>query len=689
MHRNRSNDQRAKRNAKASQERWRYGWSKDKDRVNYIGIDGEGVTINGEHNYIMLAASNESGSQEWLIEAEEGGRLTTVQCLDLILELPTHHARVFSFSFNYDLTKILEDLDDESLYKLMRPELRARKRNQERGPWPVPWGGYKLNLQGTKFTVRKGGKRVVIWDLFKFFGTKFTNVLKDWKIGDDEFITRMVRMKEKRGHLELESRLSIREYCLSECRSMATLGKKLVGAHNDAGLTLKSYYGAGSSGAAMLSAMGIESKIVDTLPEMKEAVASAFFGGRFENSIVGPVTGVVHGWDISSAYPYQLYFLPCLEHGHWRHTYNRDDIEYGYTALIRYRLNLLYNSSPAWAPFPFRTQDGSICYPSSSGGGWVWRDEYLAGERFAPNQVEFREAWVYECSCKCRPFAKIAEYYVQRCIIGKDAKGIVIKLGCNSCYGKLAQSVGNGRFNNWIWAGLITSGCRAQILELLMAHKDRSNALMIATDGLYTREEIEAPIPYNTGTNMLIHGVRKPLGGWEYKRHERGVFVARPGIYFPLEPTPDDIKDVRARGVGKGIVLENWRKIIDEFERNGINNTVSIANVSRFCGAKTSISRSGNPEEWRYKRANGKGQEPRYGQWVQRKIEMSFDPMPKRAGVAEDGQTLLVRSMPQDLESVPYKKALQSREAMEMKLAELIMLEQPDADVTDILEEAT
>jgi hypothetical protein len=36
--------------------------------------------------------------------------------------------------------------------------------------------------------------------------------------------------------------------------------------------------------------------------------SSAFFGGRFENSVIGPIQKEIFSYDISSAYPYQLFF---------------------------------------------------------------------------------------------------------------------------------------------------------------------------------------------------------------------------------------------------------------------------------------------------------------------------------------------------------------------------------------------
>ena len=653
----------------------------------YIGIDGEGQGRK-EHRYMLLAASTIKGDRSWVASPADPQRerLTTEECLDLILMLPSENSKIFSYSFNYDLTKILTDLPNHALYALFRPELPSRKRRPEesyKGPLPIEWIGrngrkYELNLQGTKFTVRHEKKRVVIWDLFKFFQSKFVQALKDWKVGDETLLAQMSEMKDKRSEFDKEKFSDVVTYCLSECKCIAELAMRLVEAHKSAGLLLKSYYGAGSSGGAMLDAMGIKAKLSASPPQMKEAIASAFFGGRFENSVIGAIREPLVNWDISSAYVYQLAFLPCLEHGSWTHTTKREDIENAQAqagALVRYSLG----PNPGignWGPFPFRTRDGSISFPIESGGGWIWLDEFLAGERIFPH-VRFHEAWVYSANCNCKPFGQIPEYYNLRLKIGKEGPGIVIKLGMNSCYGKLAQSVGNAVFNSWIWAGMITSGCRAQLLTMLGLHEDPSNVLMMATDGLLTRETIVPPIPYDTGTGAS----GKPLGGWEKKLAPKGMFIARPGIYFPLNPTEDEIAAVRARGVGRSVVLKSWETIINAWERDGIAGYAEVANVSRFCGAKTSISVSANGK--RYKRAAGTGSAPAYGQWISRKVALSFDPLPKRAGIHKNGRTLVLRTFPKELTSVPYDRAMLSNEAAEMQAAKQELIEQPDADLTE------
>jgi hypothetical protein len=308
----------------------------------------------------------------------------------------------------------------------------------------------------------------------------------------------------------------------------------------------------------------------------------------------------------------------------------------------------------------------------------VWLAEYLAAER-AYEHVEFREAWVYHTDCDHRPFKDIPRLYLERLRIGKEGPGIVIKLGVNAVYGKLAQSRGNDPpFQSWIWAGIITAGTRAAILDMLIRHHDDRNLYMVATDGIYTAENFEAPTPRDTGTYTAEH--RKPLGGWETKKIDGDMFAARPGIYYPMNPTKAELKAVRARGVGRGVVLEYWQKIVEAWERR--DSKVTVGNVVRFNGAKSSIGRvdtpPGSPLRFSYTRfvdeATGR---PRYGQWSVRSVDMTFSPMPKRRSISPDG-SLTMRHLPQDVESHPYDRSLLSMEARLLKIGMIEIMEQPD-----------
>jgi hypothetical protein len=709
---------------------------KDAFSIAYIGIDGEGKTDHfgpwpGKHRYTMLCASHEF-RHEYIVENPKG--LTTVQCLDFILSLPHKGAKIFAYSFGYDLTKILEDIDDLTLYKLVRPELRRRMNGKQKVIAPIYWPGHKprycLNWMNGRFTVKKvegtqvvvdpttggptvgykWGPSITIHDVWKFFQGKFTVALEDWKVPDsipkDErktVLDRMKEMKDQRSNFDQLSDDDIRSYCFEECRYMATLARKLTDAHIKAGIPLKNYFGAGSSAEAMMLTMNIKEHVKQARaenppPDSVEYIQRcAFFGGRFELGRIGPVCGEIFNYDISSAYPYQLTFLPCLIHGHWEHTTSRKAIEQARTAIVHYTLEEPTIKRP-WAPFPFRLKNGSIAFPETSGGGWVWREEYLAGERLFEN-VQFQEAWLYHCDCDCQPFKNIPQFYSYRILIGKEGPGIVVKLGVNSNYGKTAQTVGGepGTFHSWMWAGLITSGCRAQVLTSMATHHNLDNLLMVATDGIATLEKITLPKPFDTGTNWLPcptpdpkdvaespevfcnNGnqwlVNKPLGGWEEKIVKNGMFLARPGIYFPLEPTKADIKRIRARGLGRAAVWDNWQKIIEAYTSG--QPGIQIENLSLFRGIKTSITRSGKPGSFTYKRSDD------YGRWISRPINMTFSPLPKREAKIGEGGRLTLRKL-DGLESAPYNKGVLSPEAQILLQQSVEENEQPDGgDLTD------
>jgi len=634
----------------------------------YLGLDGEGQG-KAVHRYVLLAAATRTKDKAWTVHDPNG--LSSERCLDFIIQLPP--AKLFGFALNYDWTMILRDVDNDVLYELFRPENRQREgKAAAMGPRAVTWRNYRLNMQGTKFTISQGKTRKIIWDVFKFFQSAFVPAIKDWKVGDKELWTRMQHMKEQRAEFDKQNMKDVRDYCIEECACMAELAYRLTVAHEAVGLKLKSYYGAGSSASAMLDKMGIRRRVQPTPEKMKVATSIAFFGGRFENSVIGTVKGTIYNYDISSAYPYQLCFLPCLQHGRWEKTRKLSAVEKSRTALVRYRLQGISGDNDPWGPFPFRTRDGSICYPVESGGGWVWKDEFLAGRNLFAG-VEFREAWIYHQACHCEPFRDIPNYYKERVRIGKEGPGIVLKLGMNSCYGKLAQSIGRGKYNNWIWAGLITSGTRAQLLTMMSQAESLSAILMCATDGIQSTERLKLLRPRETGT----WDTGKPLGGWEEKINTKGAFYARPGIYFPLHPSVDELKDVRGRGVGKKVVLDQWKLIKDAYERQGLRSDLRIAKVSRFCGAKASISKS---TEGVYTRAfrGDDPSAPSYGQWIERTVDMSFDPMPKRSDVNPDG-TLNTRSFPMSMTSVPYRKARIGKEA-EALMTKASLLDEADSE---------
>ena len=304
----------------------------------WVGLDGEGKTVDGHHRYVLLCCAG----PDFRASVGNGDReLTTQECLEFILSIPSRY-RIAGFCLGYDWTLILKDLPNKTLYRLFHPEVRQG----ENGAKPVFWRGYKLNLTGkAKISVARkgvgfrGGASAppqVVWDVFGFFQGSFVSALKKWSIGTTEQVERIQAMKRRRREFDKLPFERIRAYCFEECSLLAKLMTELDEAHEAAGLKLKSWFGAGSTASVLLDKLGIEASLADPPRDMILPIHQAFFGGRFEHSLIGPIKGPIYGYDISSAYPYALTKLPCLCHGRWSLTRDKKQARKAAIALVHY-----------------------------------------------------------------------------------------------------------------------------------------------------------------------------------------------------------------------------------------------------------------------------------------------------------------------------------------------------------------
>lgn len=193
--------------------------------------------------------------------------------------------------------------------------------------------------------------------------------------------------------------------------------------------------------------------------------------------------------------------------------------------------------------------------------GWYWLHELEAAKHAGLIRTIDWHAWRAYVPCDCpQPLRSLADLYQKRLEVGKDTpSGIALKLMYNSCYGKMAQSVGQPKYSNAVYASLITAGCRCMILDAIASHPLRTDgALMIATDGIY----FTAPHP--------ILPVSNRLGDWEAKRlHNLTLF--KPGTYWDNETRKKarngewgDIK-FKARGVNMEALSKAILKLDDMF----------------------------------------------------------------------------------------------------------------------------
>ena len=687
----------------------------------FIGIDGEGWTDKktGKHYYSYMAACD---PDKLIADIFNPRGLTTNEIFQFLVDLPEFGWQLkVGFSLGYDITKWFENLPNSTIWLLNHPEYRkeTNPKAKNTGPKDIRYMDYSINRMSSKFSLSKYDgverKRLVIWDLFRFFGKAFVPSLEDWQVGTPEKRAEIQRMKDERGNFK-EIGPEEQLYCQDECKLLAKLAQTLVDAHTDADIKLTSYYGPGSTATTMLKKMKAKEETAIIPREMAYAVECAFFGGRFERKQLGPIKNV-HKYDIASAYPYAMVLLPCLKHGKWELLKNPsdNDIEKAPAACIKYELppyqglRILANVDPDavkshikiygmvadehWGPFPFRNQDGNIIFPVTSLGGWIWKPEYEVAKRHWPNVVA-REAWILKQDCDCgKPFARaVATYYNRRLEWGKEGRGIALKLGINSCYGKRAQRVGTAPFKCVVSAGIITSTCRSMGLEGIA---QAPHAIVdVATDSLESLVELNLPLAVPTGTeSMAIAKKKKPLGAWDYKGTD-DIQSIRPGMQFSLKPDADR-STTSARGLGVRILHENKDLVLAHWDIAPMSD-VHITQPTIFMGSKTSIriSTDGRKamELVRQEKArltdiaaqmtDAFERDNKYGKWVKPKERLvSYSPMPKRPGYDPKTFQLFTWALkPEAGESVPYGKAEKSLIAKELEELRIIEEEQADQE---------
>lgn len=554
----------------------------DKRMLPFVGVDGEGGNLaNGYHAYFLLRAGD-----SFIVPRQGAVRLSTRECLQFLDGLPRDRVYVVYFG-DYDVTKWLEDLGWSRLEKLL--DRSKRMRSDGKGVWPVDYEDFQVDyLPRKEFKVRRiksryvdpvSGKTkreytpwLIVNDVGSFFQCRFVEALQKWGVGSDSDVAAIGQGKEARDSFDFADIEWIAKYNLYEVQNLAELMEKFRQACITTGYVPAKWQGPGQLAEAMLAKHGVpRSKDVQLLQDpaydsLMTYARNAFYGGRPEITVVGPVDRPVWQFDINSAYPFAMTKLPCLEHGRWEFV---DGVAWaggnmwGSLSGIdtssqskggiggQPECAILFGSfeperasgrkRPRLYGLPIRSKEGSICYPGA-GRGWYWDFEV----RSAIHQCFSVEgSWVYFRDCACKPLGFVPDVYRSRKELGKDEAGIVLKLALNSLYGKQVQSVGNPRYANPIWGSFITAYCRAMIQDFIHASEwcqdpDRTcglDVLMIATDSVCT---------WNERTDVVESG---DLGGWSRETHPRGMFIVQPGLYFGSSSKP-----AKTRGVPRSVI---------------------------------------------------------------------------------------------------------------------------------------
>lgn len=507
----------------------------------FIGVDGEGGTVNGHHSYYLLRAG-----EDYIYKQKP---LSTYDCLEFLAGLDVTDKIYVSFFFDYDVTQIVRGLPLYVLNQFFDRESRQHRRNGSvighGHAKPVSFWGFEFDYMPHKwFKVRKKGTKswVTINDVSGFFQSSFLKALQLWKVGSPEVLAKIDEGKRSRAQLTGDYTAEDIRYNELECELLAELMEKVRYTMNQVGYVPVQWQGAGSLASAILKKHDVP-KYIELDPELASKAQNAYYGGRFELSYVGEYEGKVHEYDLASAYPAAMLELPCLMHGKWKKTTDPKGL---YLAHVEYKTH-----NEMWGAFPYRDKEGHIFYPEQ-GSGWFWSYEIEVAKSHPELwEVKVTDAMEFSTTCKCKPFEFVKDIFEQRRALGKSDAGIVLKLGMNSLYGKTAQSVGMAPYANPVWAGLITSITRARLLEVIGKYPDK--VVMCATDGIYLLDTtIESDYP------IVEDGEDSQLGDWEHQVYN-SMFFIQPGLYH----SPDDHHPkLRSRGTPASVVenrLEDFK----------------------------------------------------------------------------------------------------------------------------------
>jgi len=535
-------------------------------------VDGEGVTRpDGSHHYTALCATWPGGQRKLT-----GDSLTSKQCLDFLLDLPEEHT-VVGYGLSYDTNMWLRGLPHREIDRLLDKGYTF-------------WGGYELRwIERKRLSIKHNGRSVVIYDVLANWQTTFLKALLSWHIGDPLVLELVRVMKEERGNFaSLSPELIathgcasaadlIEKYCFLECDLLRDLCRALFDAILKTPYRPSAVYGPGALAGAALSKEGVRRYMTELPEEIDLITRHAYFGGRFDCSALGWFPNVTQ-YDIKSAYPDQIRFLPCLKCGQWRRTNGPEVTPWG-----MFCVEFDVPDRTPWTPFPHRQPNGNVYYPYK-GQGWYHGAEVLAAiEMFGRKRIRVRWGWAYETSCSHQPFDFVDALFQQRKAM-EYGQGIVIKLILNSLYGKLAQQVGEQKgkkppFQCFYWAGAITAGTRAKLLRALHAAGTltKSPVIGIATDSLVSLRKLDLPIGGE-------------LGEWELKELNEYAQISN-GIYHAVDIDGGSVE--RSRGFERNTL--DWADVRRVFVESQGVGTYQFTPKGRFVTLREARSSPDHP----------------------------------------------------------------------------------------------
>ena len=518
------------------------------DTPPFIAWDGEGYTDSqGIHHYMLMMNS--------LGQYINDPDLRTETCLNFLLRAKREAGKAVHIIYggNYDATMIFKSMIQTSLPDFLYQRLLDTNNVEWYFPGDehAPSNYYKIEYIPFKWLQVSGfdyhsmkHTTIKIYDIMTFFQM---SAIKAWESRNIEVPEIIKTGKAARGGFTYEDIDEVRAYCMMELEMYVQLADILRDEFTEAGINVRQWHGPGAVASAILKQYGVKNHMQEPPSlEIERAVQHAYFGGRFEQFKAGHHAGKVYVYDINSAYPHQIQNLPSLANATWEHTGEYDPTVRGLW-LCEYDSPTLDYLSPN--PLPWRSRNGNVGFPARNSFVWCWDTE----ARFA---TKIHHGYRLGITDSTKPFQFVGEMYTKR----KEWKALgrggekALKLGLNSLYGKLAQTVSGDptkrpSWHQLAWAGMVTSGARAQLWEAIQQAPDK--IIAVETDSIAST----VPLDLDIGDG---------LGQWELTEYEDMTYV-QSGIYFcdgeSVTANKARTRGIDVREISRNTILDYMRSL--------------------------------------------------------------------------------------------------------------------------------
>ena len=499
----------------------------------FIAWDGEGWNEGGRHQYKFLA--NSVGQ---LIVAEPGRSLDAAQVFRMFMETRDQYPDAFHVMYgaSYDFNCILRG---NGLPRSAAFVLHKSGYGFVDGYAIRYMPGRMLRVQETIFVRDNPNPHsFILYDVIPFFQRSFVAAMDEYFPEGWESSELIRMMKARRGTFTVENLDEEIEYNRLELVNLVRLMNELRQRLYDAGVLVSRWYGPGAIASVVLKRQRIKEAMdqsyPETNPELAQAAREAYAGGRFELIKTGYSNKPVYEYDINSAYPYAMTFLPNLQRGKWQF-YDHDPGYHPFALYhIKFQAPMGFDEHMVPQPLFRRHYNSAITYPCQV-KGWFWTPETRVAQEWVRIQREkgiecniiIDKAWVFhEDNPNDKPFAFLHEMFRQRQVLKKNGSGahVGLKLAMNSMYGKMAQQIGydakRGKlppFHQLEWAGYVTSHCRASVLRAVLPCLE--SVVAFETDAVFVEQKLHG---INEGTN---------LGEWEYTEFSDMLYI-QSGVHW-------------------------------------------------------------------------------------------------------------------------------------------------------------